>query len=357
MLVQLDTGDIANLERLFLRDPEKCRMLIAEWNANGLALALNLHHAQEIAQHASTESRKRRLQIIELFEDIRFGGMAEFGVIRQEVAVLLDAVGNEEPARFEGLRDFFFPKSSAEDFAQYLLSNAAALQKMRVPIEQTIAVRTVPIKGKRTLKNRVLTPDSNAVAEARFRHELSKSSLSPSERRLAIEFYLGLAKSFDGQPNVRAALELHYGLKGIKWVAGCPDSDLSLAASFADTARELLIAGRGILPQTPSEDELINGIDPYSAPGVRIQFALHRAQTAAGSPKPAHETDRSHAVFAPYVNVIFLDRQTATFLEQESRRAPHLLPQTDLQTVRPSGPIEQLMQRTLAQHRTNGSAT
>jgi hypothetical protein len=79
MLVQLDTGDIANLERLFVRDPEKCRALTADWNAKGFALALNLHHAQEIAQRASLESRNRRLQVIELFEDIRFGGIRPHG--------------------------------------------------------------------------------------------------------------------------------------------------------------------------------------------------------------------------------------------------------------------------------------
>jgi len=49
MLVQLDTGDIAHLEQLFVRDPDALRAFASEWNARGLALALNLHHAQEIA--------------------------------------------------------------------------------------------------------------------------------------------------------------------------------------------------------------------------------------------------------------------------------------------------------------------
>ena len=234
MLIQLDTGDIANLERLFVRDPPKFRALIAEWNGNGFALALNLHHAQEIAQQANPESRNRRLEVIKLFEDIRFAGVAEFGVIRQEVAVLLDAVGNGEPARFEDLRDYFFPNSSADAFADFLLSNAPELREMRGSIEQTTAVRnSEPSQGsQRILKNRTLTPESRSLAEARFRWELSKSNLSPKECALAMEFFLGLARSFDGEPNVRAALELHYGLKGVKWAALCPDSDLSLALSL-----------------------------------------------------------------------------------------------------------------------------
>jgi hypothetical protein len=350
MLVQLDTGDIAHLEQLSVRDEARFQDLVRAWNANGLGLALNLHHAQEIAQLEKQESRDRRLQTIGAFERIYFGGMAEFGVIRQEVAVLLDSIGNQEPARFDTLRDQFFPISSAAEFGAFLLSNLEKLRQMRVPIERSAFARNLGPKNpsRKRLKNRKLGQDSRAMAEQRFEKQLIGSELTADERGLALDVFLGVAASFEGQPNLRSALERHFGLLGVSWVHMCPDSDLSLAASFVDTSRELLAAGRGLFPPSPTEGELISGLNPYASPASRIQMALNRAQDAAGVSEPAHETDRSHAVFAPYVDVAFVDRQTASFLSQESRRAPNLLPRNDLASVRPSGSIEAVVETVLA---------
>lgn len=355
MLVQLDTGDIARLEDISVRDQGAFQTFASEWNAHKFVLALNLHHAQEIAQQDNPDSRRRRLGLIKLLDDVRFSGVAEFGLLRQEIAAMLDAVANKEPPRFSELRDYLFPKSSGTDFENYVLENLDDLRKIRITIEQTIALHNQEPRERRRrlLKNVKLTPEASAMAEERVRDAINHSDLTADQRESFLKFFERIAKSFFGQPNQRAGLERHHAVDGLAWIGRVPDSDLELAAGFADIARDLLEEGRGILPTTPSEEELLNQLDPYSAPGTRIQFAVRRGQRAAGRLEAAHETDRSHAVFAPYVDFAFVDRQTATFLSQESLRRPDLLYASDLATVNPSGPVETIIHRVLNSRQKN----
>lgn len=224
---------------------------------------------------------------------------------------------------------------------------------MRVPIEQTTEANRLGQSGpsERALKNRKLSDASSALAEYQFRKMISEVAIPVRHRDAAFELFSSLANSMKGQPNMRAGLENHYGVGGVKWIAQCPDSDLSLAAGFVDIGRELLADVAAQIPQSHSENELIDGISPYSAPGVRIQFALNRAQ-ATERAEPAHETDRAHAVFAPYVDAILLDRQTVPLLNQEMRRTPHLLPLHDLRNVFQSTAVQNLIPRMVDFRRT-----
>jgi len=135
--------------------------------------------------------------------------MAEFGLIRNEVAVLMDAVGNHQPAIFSALRNHFFPKSSGADFEEYVLESLSELRQMRVPIEQAIAVHNAADRqqrSKRLLKNVKLTPEARALAEESLRDILDSSDLPVHHKESLREMFARIAKSFFGQPNQRAGL-------------------------------------------------------------------------------------------------------------------------------------------------------
>jgi hypothetical protein len=340
VLIQLDTGDIANLERLSNRSPATAARVIEDWNARELILALNLHHAQEIAQLADDASRQRRFDLIKQFAQVRFGKCAEYTVIRQEVALLLDAAGNGESPDFRTeLRDYLFPVSSGEAFEEYTQSHLAELTSLRGPIEMTAKVRNLksPSQGPRSYRRRRLGSRSAAEARASLAADMEQAGISASERDAWMSALDTMAPYFEGEyPNVRRALEAHYGLAGLPVTQSVPDLDLALVAGVYDIARELVVEAADGIPAGTDIAALVAAINPYGGPGIRLQFALQRAQALARNAEPAGETDRSHLVFAPYVDAVFVDRQTAGFLEQENRRHPELLSAADLKTIRRS---------------------
>jgi hypothetical protein len=329
MLVQLDTGDIANLERLSVRSPEVAAQVIDDWNENGLILGLTIHHAQEIAQLEREESRQRRLDLLKRFRELRFGGWAEYSVIRQEVAVLIDAVGNDESPDFQGeLRNFLFPASSGDAFEEYTQSHLDEFRLLRSQIEMTARVRNLksPREGPRSYKRMALGSRTTEDARASFAADMEAAGIPAPERELWMSALTGMSPYFEGRyPSVRHALEAHYGLAGLPITQKVPDLDLGLVAGVYDIARELIAEVATGIPPGTDIAALLAKLDPYRCPGIRIQFALQRAQVLSRQAEAAGETDRSHAVFAPYVDVAFVDRQTAGFLEQETRRYPELL--------------------------------
>jgi hypothetical protein len=359
MLVQLDSGDIANLERLSLRCPAIAARVIDDWNDNDLILGLNIHHAQEIAQLEREESRQRRLDLLKRFRELRFGEWAEYSVIRHEVAVLIDAVGNGESPDFEGeLRSFLFPASSGDAFEEYTQGHLDEFTLLRNQIEMTARVRNLksPREGARSYKRMALGSRTTEDARGSLVADMEAAGIPVPERDLWMSALAGMSPYFEGQfPNVRRALEAHYGLAGLPITQKVPDLDLALVAGVYDIARELISEAAAGIPAGTDVAALLATLDPYRCPGIRLQFALQRAQVLSRQAEPAGETDRSHAVFAPYVDVAFVDRQTAGFLEQETRRHPELLPAADLRTVRRSCATTDLVRVALGAKKPNAT--
>lgn len=335
MLVQLDTGDIANLERLWTRSPDAAAQVIDDWNTNGLILGLNIHHAQEIAQLERHESRQRRLNLLRQFAQIRFGEWVEYSVIRHEVALLLDAIGQGESPDFQSeLRNFLFPPSSGKEFEEYTRSHLAELRLLRNPIEMTARAKNLkaPRTGKRSLRRMALGSRSATDARVSMAADMEEAGIPTVERELWLSALDAVAPYFEGaHPNVREALEAHYGLAGLPIAAKVPDLDLGHVAGILEIAREVLLEVG--IPAGADLNALLAALDPYRAPGIRLQLALQRAQVLSRKAEPAGETDRSHLVFAPYVDVAFVDRQTAGFLEQERERHPDLLQAEDIMVI------------------------
>jgi len=97
---------------------------------------------------------------------------------------------------------------------------------------------------------------------------------------------------------------------------------------FVGLAREIVAQVAVATPRFVSAlDEVLPGLDLFAAPGMRLRAAVHRARMVhPRESEPGDQLDEDHVVFAPYVDVLFVDKRTVSFLQQESRDRPSLLP-------------------------------
>ena len=85
-------------------------------------------------------------------------------------------------------------------------------------------------------------------------------------------------------------------------------------------------------------------IDPYACPGFTTALALRRQRLMTERRTEAsHQVDEAHVGFAPYVDLMVVDAETRTLLEQEARRNPDLLPNGIMDRIRAPGSLDSVI--------------
>ena len=146
--------------------------------------------------------------------------------------------------------------------------------------------------------------------------------------------------------NVRPAFEELYGLVGIEVTPTLRPTDLTAASLFFSSAREKIkqIAETFNTPM-PFLMALLPKLHPYKVPGYSLGMAINRAWLLSGNrAETGDRVDDDHVTFAPYVDVLFVDKRTFAFLNRELRDRPELLVQPPDGRVRFAGTVDQLEQ-------------
>jgi hypothetical protein len=143
----------------------------------------------------------------------------------------------------------------------------------------------------------------------------------------------------------REALVRSAGLKGLPIATKVPDEDLVEVGGFFDLARIQLPALGAILGIPESQMlTLLPRLDPYQSPGFRLKLAVERARKRAGQlTKSGDLVDSDHIMFAPYCDILFVDKRTLTYAMQEQRDRPSLLPPGSTDHLRRAAGVDGLL--------------
>ena len=346
ILVYLDTGDLARLEIGQRTSPHEVTAFFTQWHELDCELALTLHHAMEVAQIETEKMRRQRLDLLSRFKNVRFEGSGSDRVLRMEIETQLVARLNEETADYSRLRHALFSPSSVEVFEQYLKASGDLLRRFRAPIQMGTDARNASRGLKRPFGLKRLQSSSIDLDAVREQMEaaLEAEDLEPAARNVMRALFANLSQHLRRTGDVRAAMEASLGLDAVDCVRELSDEELSIVGTFFAIAFEV---GEQAAAQTGQTEQLRNVVAtlaPFDCPSFRITAALTRGQDDSPKPgEPSDDPDRDHAAFIPYVDVAFVDRRTAGFLEQDARRKGGRLARTDIAHVCRSTSIGKLM--------------
>lgn len=344
MLVYLDTGDIARLDEALAANASDATRFVEQWRASGCELALTLHHAQEIAQQDLEEKRERRLATIGQLTPLRFVAEGSIGVLEREVlAQLVGLALGGRPDYAASIKPTLFLPLSIRDFEQYVRAAVPALRLMTAPQQMTAEARNLSRAAGKTppLKKQVPPGVDLEALKTQFLSSLDPTILESPEGQFFKQMVEAIAVEWPRQGNMRAALEIGYGIRGHDCLSKVPDEDLASVATFFWMASEMAADLDARMPADGTlMRPLISRLDPYLCPGYRLEMAVKRGQEISGHKAAASdEGDRAHVNFMPYVDRAFVDRRTAEFLRQQSQARSDLLPAEAIAHIRRSSSL------------------
>ncbi len=323
MLVYLDTSHLALLER---SDAVMLREFFDTWQHLGCELALSLHHLQEIGQLANSVSIRKRAGYLQSFPSIRCRPAGSVSVLEMEVEIqVLNLLGvSVDVAR--SAAETLFPLATAGQILEGVLTAEPLLKSTREALEFGA---TASNSSKAGITRVPPLPDREffSTTEDAIRAFLTASpDLNERAQRLMVELTHNLGDAVK-ESGVRPALVRLYGLDNLNSVDSIPNSDLGGAMLFVSTAKEGVdrICALTGLPRS-SVFDVLRLLNPYQAPGYSLKLAVARARRTHPSQDVAgDQLDEDHVAFAPYVDLLFVDKRTHAFLKQEKRDRPALV--------------------------------
>jgi hypothetical protein len=143
---------------------------------------------------------------------------------------------------------------------------------------------------------------------------------------------------------IRAALEDVYNLGDLDVRDTLLDSDLASASVFFVSARE---EAKKVLMATGGDPEdsnaLVRKLSPYRLTGFALQLAVQRGRKRhPKADKAGDQLDIAHLSFAPFVDLLFVDKRTLGFISQEEQRYTAPLPEDACSNIFRAGTLAQV---------------
>lgn len=354
MRVYLDTAHLAELDRLRHADAPRARAFVRMWRGAGAVLIISGAHIQEVGQLATQRSVRSRLAAISSLG--RVDGMRSERhsyvdeLVHQELmAEVLDLAlpaFNAASARRAVVREIIFKPIRIRHVRDYLQQEQSArVAEMRKFIGW-MSEADLP------LKERLFAPrPARPSGGGRRTSTASRPSTPPITRRLPPTGAMHGPRTAEKWAEERVARDAeHHGrcsrltaslrdnllcvglLYDWRHIAKAPTEDLLDMGHIARTLRNRTLSevDRYLsmigLPIPTGLFETV--VDPYALPGVSLRFAVERARRRATRGRVGEQSDvldADHVMFAPYVDLAFVDRRTYGYVESERKARPHLI--------------------------------
>lgn len=320
-MVYLDTAEFSKLEAAWKCDAALFDNFARAWSASGAQAVVSLASAREIAGIRDAARRSDRLAAMrELGPPLVTHDFSDAVAVR-EGEIFVRHNGETSAQQAARVRSSLFIRGTHEAVLglvdEYVEIEARVLEAEALSAD---AQNTHgPSKMWRLPKGIPPGVDIEQMASsaraAGVEQGLDSAQLDELEAMAR-----AIGDSVLGAGGLRPGLVNHFGLAGFEHIARAPDSDLSILSVFAEQVRERLA---GI----PDAESRLRHVDFFSLPALSLELAYHRALAADGITKtPSAGRDRDHLAFAPYVDLITVDKRTFAYLEQESRHRRDLLP-------------------------------
>jgi hypothetical protein len=343
VIVYLDSAHLALLERA---SADGRRAFFRTWGGCKCQLALSLHHLQEIGQLSDRTSVARRLQVLDDFPIIRCKPAGYDLVLQLEIAFQLARARGLEPNVTASALATLFPKSTAIDVSAAVNQYPWILAAMR-PAHETGAeasnyAKQAEQQTRGVRKRKLRTPSGVDEHQIESLLESTLAELPPQVQTTVRDMWNRVRDTIRERGGLRLGLEEVFGLSDLAIRHKIPDADLPSISVFYDTARTHWSSIASPAEMVAS-DPYMQRLDPYAARGFALQLAVRRGRKRHTKPDEASdEIDVAHIAFAPYVDVLFVDKRTLGFVHQERRDNPALLPFDFTNTIERAGSLQRV---------------
>lgn len=341
MHVYLDSAQFAWLERASASERDEFRTVCLSATAE---IVVSLEHLIEIGQLQTSVNAVSRARSLGVLPRLRSAGRSSVEVvlweIRRQLAVSLGHAVPDEGT----LRKTLFPVCTARDLEQSVAAMFPVFQAMKSAFAMGAEAEAMSKSARVTPPaafHAPVVPTAEQVAEARSVF-LSQTD-NPRIRAQWDALFERVLPHVSGRTQREALLSM-FGLNELPSARRAPESDLTSIAALFDTAETIAAELLGIEASKAAQRELALQFDPYKCRGIRLRLAANRARRPhPATPKASDQLDEGHVIFAPYVDLMFVDKRTRAFLEQEVRKDSALCLHDDLENVVVPRSLQQVM--------------
>ena len=335
MLLYLDNAQFAWLERLPV---DKQRAFAGTLASVGAEIVLSPLHLQEFGQLHSVE---QRLNVLEVLEPVWLA-RSTYEILRSEISLSLERMrGRVTPPTSAVIRDLLLPIDLAE-IAETLRSRKPIFDTMREAFQLGAAAEGLT-KGAPPAPRTVGLPTEAQIKERLEQaREIILSGLPEgSSMREAIEDTLqSVGEMHLAGMRTRDVQRQVLGIADMKKIKGAPVEDFPNISVLRHLALKVCLEAGG-----PGDcREVVTEFDPYDCPGFRLKAAAHRARLKHPKPpEPGDQIDEDHLVYGPYMDVMFVDKRTRSFVHQEAGRSHGLLNSEDAAAVTQASDLTEVL--------------
>lgn len=321
MLIYLDTAQLAWLESA--PHGERSEFITA-WRNLGCELAITLQILQEIQKRGTPELVAARLATLRLLQPLRGIPAGSAGVTMFEITEQIRRlVGVVSGRHIDRGRQHLFPALAFTKVKEVVDQHAVHLDRWNA-IGQVQAELQGNARFLMPVKKGIHVDPARMTA---FLRSVQESVLRGLSRNEAVDTFRDLGdraiealNAADG--NLWEANLKRLGISEVSCLSEIRPEDFGKAAGFYEAAREFASdVATSVNTDSSTVLRLVNQLRPYDAPGYSIEMAVARAR-ARHSQKPTagDQVDEEHVCFAPYVDLMFVDKRTKAYIEEEVRR-------------------------------------
>jgi hypothetical protein len=321
LLVYLDSAQLSWIEQL---PGDKRDEFITKWRELGCELALSLQLLQEVHKRGADERVRTRAKAISELSPLRGIPAGSAGVmVREIIAQVRRIVGSSDSDVLADGRRALFPIMSRRTLFETLDIQTPQFSRFNMIGDaqarlQTNARSLPPIK-KDTRVDPIVMENFIRSKQKELLTALPPSIAADLARELG-ERAIDSVKAANG--NLWQANLARLGISNIRCLSDLQYEDYSKAAGFIEMATEFAEdIGKGAGINKSEVLKLVNELNPYDAPGYSLEMAVARARARhSHNPTASDQVDEEHVTFAPYVDIMFVDKRTQAYLTEEVRR-------------------------------------
>lgn len=356
MLVYLDTAQIAWLQRA---QKDERGAFVEMWRECGCELAISLHVLQEAVKLDSIDGIKRRLRLMHHLRPFRSLPAGSAGVTVREITVQVAALlGAPITDPIASVSAEVFPPMADDGPLHVIHESVQDLQRFNSMAEMTAQLETTTKQLPKQVEKWVDLDDG-------LEDRLRSAATAMAGEAPGLEEHLrtigeSVAEALRGAGgDVWAAKVRLWGVQDLEALPDLKDDeDLSSAAEFAYMARD---AAHDIAVELAVDVEkvlaLVNRLHVFRAPGTGLGMAVRRARRKHNrAPVASDQTDAEHLAFAPYVDLMFVDKHTRGLVKQEVRRADGRIPKGAADSVTQVRDLSEVAERIRAAASARGRA-
>lgn len=342
MLVYLDSAQLAWLERASAPQREAFRAICEKMSAE---IVVSLEHIVEIGQLATPANAAARARSLAILPYLRSAGRSSLDVARWEIRQQLSSIAGLAHESEDVFRQRLFPRCTAYDLAKIVVDEFSTFQAMRVAFIMGAEAETVRKAASAEPPARMRAPSTISADQIALAREIMASHIDDPHLLNQMDALIDRVLPHVAGRTHREALLSLLELDDLPAALRAPEKDLTILSTYFATAKEEAFALVGaVSPSSPAAKTLARAFDPYRCKGIRLRLAVNRARYAHPSaPKPSDQLDEGHLMFAPYVDLMCVDKRTHAYLRQEVRRSATLCDSSDTENLIVPRTLEQVI--------------